>query len=316
MNLELSFEKNFEKLGKSELFLLDMDGTLYLGDEVFDGAVDFINTLSKLGKKYIYLTNNSSRAGIDYITRLKKLGFPCEEENVYTSGMATAKYLKDNFGDRYIYVVGTRTFYNELKNAGLKVFNSSDYDGVLHADVANTASGNGADNKESGLVINPVSDDLKKQFEEGNTPVVCIGFDTELVYRDLDLAVHFLRKDAPFIAANPDWVCPMPAGEVLPDCGSMCALLTASSGKEPTYIGKPNRNMVDIISSMTGIGNENICCVGDRTYTDIAVAQNAGAVSVCVLSGECDEKEVSEMKRLPDYTLSNVAELAQILKKL
>ena len=298
-----------------------MDGTLYLGDEVFDGAVDFINTLSELGKKYIYLTNNSSRAGIDYITRLKRLGFPCEEENVYTSGMATAKYLKDIFGDRYIYVVGTRTFYNELKNAGLKVFNSSDYDGVFHGDVANVKSaGNsdikdGADNQDR--MINPLSDDLKNKLEEReNTPVVCVGFDTELVYRDLDLAVHFLRKDASFIAANPDWVCPMPAGEVLPDCGSMCALLTASSGKEPLYIGKPNRNIVDIISSMTGIANENICCVGDRTYTDIAVAQNAGAVSVCVLSGECDEKEVSEMKRLPSYTMSDVAELAQILKKL
>ena len=96
----------------------------------------------------------------------------------------------------------------------------------------------------------------------------------------------------------------------------MCALLTASSGKEPLYIGKPNRNLVDIISSMTGIDNSKICCVGDRTYTDIAVAQNAGAVSVCVLSGECDEKEISDMERLPSYTRSDVAELAQILKKL
>ena len=166
MNWDLSFEKDFEKLGKCELFLLDMDGTLYLGDEVFDGAVDFINTLSELGKKYIYLTNNSSRAGIDYITRLKRLGFPCEEENVYTSGMATAKYLKDIFGDRYIYVVGTRTFYNELKTAGLKVFNSSDYDGVLHGDVANVKSaGNsdikdGADNQDR--MINPLSDDERE----------------------------------------------------------------------------------------------------------------------------------------------------------
>ena len=310
MNLDLSLEKDFEKLKECKLFLLDMDGTLYLGDEVFDGAVDFINTLSDLGKKYIYLTNNSSRAGIDYITRLRRLGFPCEEENVYTSGMATAKYLKDNYGDRDIYVVGTRTFYNELKNAGLKVFNSSDYDGVIHFDAANMKNMDDADR-----MISPVSGDLKRQLEE-NVPVVCVGFDTELVYRDLDLAVHFLRKAAPFIAANPDWVCPMPAGEVLPDCGSMCSLLTASSGKEPLYIGKPNRNIVDIISSMAGIDNSNICCVGDRTYTDIAVAQNAGAISVCVLSGECDEKEIGEMKRLPSYTMSNVAELAQILKKL
>ncbi|WP_026526975.1 HAD-IIA family hydrolase [Butyrivibrio sp. VCD2006] len=294
MNFELSYEKDFGKLKECKLFLLDMDGTLYLGDEVFDGAVDFINTLSELGKRYIYLTNNSSRSGMDYVERLRRLGFSCEKENVYTSGMATAEYLKKNYGERYIYVVGTKTFYNELKIAGLKVFNAGDYDGAEVAGIDNT--------------------DMLDEAE--NLPVVCVGFDTELVYRDLDLAVHFLRKDSPFIAANPDWVCPMPAGEVLPDCGSICALLTASTGKEPVYIGKPNRNMVDIISSMTGIPNENICCVGDRTYTDIAVAQNAGAASVCVLSGECDEIEIAEMDRLPDYTMSNVAELAEILKGL
>jgi phosphoglycolate/pyridoxal phosphate phosphatase family enzyme len=289
MNTELSIEQNFEKLHNCELFLLDMDGTLYLGDEVFDGAIDFIHTLENTSKKYIYLTNNSSRAGKDYIDRLRRLGFPCEPENVYTSGMATARYLKEKYADRHILVMGTKTFYNELKTAGLKVFTSSMYDDETLFS---------ADSKTA----------LDKEI-----PVVCVGFDTELVYRDLDLAVHFLRKGSEFIAANPDWVCPMPAGEVLPDCGSICALLTASSGSEPTYIGKPNRNMVDIISSMTGIPNDKICCVGDRVYTDIAVAQNAGSVSVCVLSGESDEKTISEMDKLPDYTLRDVKELASIL---
>ena len=65
------------KLKNVELFLFDMDGTLYLGDEVYEGAIDLMNDLPRLGKKYIYLTNNSSRAGADYITRLRRLGFPC-----------------------------------------------------------------------------------------------------------------------------------------------------------------------------------------------------------------------------------------------
>ena len=78
-------------VGQKRLFLLDMDGTLYLGDDVFPGAVDFIHTLADTGRQYIYLTNNSSRAGTDYITRLRRLGFPCESENVFTSGMATAR---------------------------------------------------------------------------------------------------------------------------------------------------------------------------------------------------------------------------------
>ncbi|WP_029321248.1 HAD-IIA family hydrolase [Butyrivibrio sp. AE3004] len=289
MRKNLSLENDYKKLDECELFLLDMDGTLYLGDNVFEGAVDFIHTLEKHNKKYIYLTNNSSRSGNDYIKRLKGFGFPCERENIYTSGMATAEYLRRNCSDRYIYVVGTKPFYDEIVAAGLKAFNAAIYDSEEFDSIR-------------------VSLDEKE-----NIPVVCVGFDTELVYRDLDLAVHFLRKDADFIAANPDWVCPMPKGEVLPDCGSICALLTASSGKEPVYIGKPNRNMVDIISKMTGVENEHICCVGDRLYTDIAVAQNAGAVSVCVLTGEADEEMISKMETKPGYTLDDIWELACII---
>ena len=81
---------DYSKLKNTELFLFDMDGTLYLGDEVYNGAIQLMEDLPRLGKKYIYLTNNSSRAGTDYITRLKGLGFPCEAENVFTSGMATS----------------------------------------------------------------------------------------------------------------------------------------------------------------------------------------------------------------------------------
>ncbi len=262
-----------DKLLNTKLFLLDMDGTLYLGDEVFDGAIDFINTVSESGREYIYLTNNSSRAGIDYITRLRRLGFPCEAKNVFTSGMATAMYLNSRYPGETVYPVGTPAFLGELESYGVKL-------------------GGGED-----------------------ISVVCVGFDTTLTYEKLDKAVHYLRRGAAFIAANPDWVCPMPADEVLPDCGSICALLTAASGVEPVFIGKPNRNMVDIISEQTGVPNENICCVGDRLYTDIAVAQNAGAVSVCVLSGESSMEDIENAERKPDYVLGSVADIANILKE-
>ena len=270
---------NYNKLKDCELFLFDMDGTLYLGDEVFDGAVDLMENLPNLGKKYIYLTNNSSRAGTDYITRLRRLGFPCEAENVFTSGMATGMYLNQNYPGATVYLAGTKAFYNELKSYGVNLVNDE----------------NGHTDAE-------------------DVDIVVQGFDIELVYEKLDRACHFLRRGAKFIAANPDWVCPMPAGEVLPDCGSICALLTASSGVKPEYIGKPNRNMIDVISRMTGIPNNKICAVGDRLYTDIAVAQNAGSVSVLVMSGETDEQILSEAERKPDYVLADVRELHEVLK--
>ena len=270
---------NYDRLINTRLFLLDMDGTLYLGDDVFPGAVDFIHSISETGRKYIYLTNNSSRAGVDYITRLRRLGFPCEAENVFTSGMATGEYLNQNYPGAKVYLAGTKAFYRELQSYGIDLVN--DENG--HTDVM-------------------------------DVDVVVQGFDTELVYEKLDLACHFLRRGAKFIAANPDWVCPMPADEVLPDCGSICALLTAASGVKPHYIGKPNRDMIDVISKMTGIPNENICAVGDRLYTDIAVAKNAGSVSVCVLSGESSEADIEASDVKPDYVLKDVAEIAKILR--
>ena len=270
---------DYERLINTRLFLLDMDGTLYLGDDVFDGAVDFIHSISETGRNYIYLTNNSSRAGVDYITRLRKLGFPCEAENVFTSGMATGEFLNQNYPGAKVYLAGTKAFYRELQSYGIDLVN--DENG--HTDVT-------------------------------DVDVVVQGFDTELVYEKLDLACHFLRRGAKFIAANPDWVCPMPADEVLPDCGSICALLTAASGVKPEYIGKPNRNMIDVVSKMTGVPNENICAVGDRLYTDIAVAANAGSVSVCVLSGESSEQDIAESEVKPDYVLKDVAEIAKILR--
>lgn len=269
---------NYDKLKATELFLFDMDGTLYLGDNVYPGAIELIEKLPSLGKKYIYLTNNSSRAGEDYIGRLRRLGFPCEAENVFTSGMATGLYLQDKYPGAKVYLAGTKAFHRELVSYGVNLVN----DEFGHTDA-------------------------------DEVDVVVQGFDTELVYEKLDKACHFLRHGAAFIAANPDWVCPMPHDEVLPDCGSICALLTASTGKEPLYIGKPNRNMVDIISKMTGIPNERITAVGDRLYTDIAVAQNAGAGSVLVLSGETDQAMVDAAERKPDYVLDSVKDLLDIL---
>ena len=105
----------------------------------------------------------------------------------------------------------------------------------------------------------------------------------------------------------------MPNDEVLPDCGSICTLLTAATGVKPVFIGKPNRNMIDVISEQTGIPNDRICAVGDRLYTDIAVAQNAGAVSVLVLSGETSEEMVLQAERQPDFVLPSVRELFGIL---
>ena len=263
---------NYDALRACRLFVLDMDGTLYLGDRVFDGAVDFIRMLERSGRRYIYLTNKSSRACSDYIPRLQDLGFPCTAETVMTPGTAMALYLNEHFPGQRICLVGNRALRRELESYGITV-----------------------DMDDAG--------------------VVAVGFDTELDYHKLDRAVHFLRKGAPFLACNPDWVCPMPENEVLPDCGSICALLTAASGVSPLYLGKPNRGIVDILSARTGIPQSEICCVGDRLYTDIAVGRNAGTVTALVLSGETTADMLPGSEVQPDYVFSDVAALAAALER-
>jgi HAD superfamily hydrolase (TIGR01450 family) len=257
-------------LKNCRLFLLDMDGTIYLGDRPLPGAIDFVEYLRSSGRRYIYLTNNSSRSGQDYVARLQGMGFPCRREDVFTSGMATALYLREHFPGAGIYPVGTGAFCRELESYGL-------------------------------------------QLTDSDPRAVCLGFDRELTYEKLEKAVRFLRRGAAFIAANPDLVCPMPDDEVLPDCGSICALLTAATGREPVYIGKPHPRMVDIISKQTGISNDLIAVLGDRLYTDIALAKNAGAVSVCLLSGETTREMLDASPLKPDYVFLNVAELHQAL---
>ena len=259
-----------DKLRRCRLFLLDMDGTLNLGDEPLPEAARFLRCLTERGSRFVYLTNNSSRSTVDYVNRMRGMGFPCERENVFTSGEASAAYIREHFPGRPVYVVGTAALCRELEAFGLPLGYSED-------------------------------------------SLVLAGFDRELTYEKLEKAVHLLRRGAPFIAANPDWVCPMPGDEVLPDCGSICALLTAASGREPTYIGKPARRMVDIMSIKFGVPNDEICCVGDRLYTDIAAANNAGAVSVLVLSGETNREMLEASPDQPDYVFADVGALADYL---
>ena len=262
------------RLQDKRLFLLDMDGTIYLDDRLFDGVTAFLSRIREKGGRYLFLTNNSSKGVEGYIEKLNGMGIATGREDYLTSVDAAIDLLRRRYPGRRCYVQGTRSFYDQLAAAGI-----------------------------------PVTCD-----REDGAEILLSGFDRELTFQKLEDACILLNRGVPFVATNPDWVCPMPAGEVLPDCGSICALLTAASGVKPTYIGKPNRNMVDVISAQTGVPNEQICCVGDRLYTDIAVAVNAGAQSVLVMSGETDEAMLRASDVQPKYVLRDVAELAQILR--
>lgn len=253
-----------------EMFLLDMDGTIYLDDDVFDGAIDFLNTIKNKNKKFIYLTNNSSKSKELYLEKLNRLGFPAKEENIFTSGMAMGMYLNEHYINKKVYLVGTKALEKELH-----LYN-----------------------------VNLIQD---------NPDIVLFGFDRELNYEKLEKACEFIDNGAIFLATNCDLVCPIKNGRYIPDCGSMCRMITNATGVEPKYIGKPEPDMINILANKYNIDKKNIAMIGDRVYTDITAGYNAGTLTICVLSGESTMKTIEESSVKPDMIVNSVKDLIDLL---
>ncbi len=163
-----------ERLKNKKLFLLDMDGTLYLGNKLFPEAMPFLENIKRRGGRYMFLTNNSSKSAVAYIEKLKGLGIEATKDDFLTSVNATVEYLLKNHKNDRIYLMGTQSFVEEIKGAGL---------------------------------------DAVTEYTEG-IKVFVAAYDTELTYKKLVDACLILDEGAEFIATNPDWVCPTEKGSV------------------------------------------------------------------------------------------------------
>ena len=262
-----------ENIKDIEMFLLDMGGTLYLEDEVFKGSIEFIDLLNKQNKKYIFLTNNSSKNVNSYLEKLHRLGFKATEKNMFTSAQATSIYLNDKKKNASLYVVGTKSLKDELKSQGF-------------------------------YICEDVNEDID---------YLVVGFDTELNYKKIQDACYLLNKGIKYIATNPDLVCPIKDKMFIPDCGSICNMLKVATNREPLYIGKPKREMVDIVSKMYDVPLNKIAIIGDRLYTDIACGINAGITSICVLTGETKKEDLEVTEFNPTYVVDSIKDIYDIL---
>lgn len=115
-----------EKLKETKLFVLDMDGTIYIGKNVIKGAIEFCEKILSSGKKLIYFTNNASRNPDDYVLRLKNMGFPCSRDMVVTSGDVTVAYLKEHYNGKSVYLLGTPALHKSFADAGIEFSENSD----------------------------------------------------------------------------------------------------------------------------------------------------------------------------------------------
>ena len=112
----------------------------------------------------------------------------------------------------------------------------------------------------------------------------------------------------PFIATHPDLVCPTDEPTVLVDCGSICACLTAATGRRPLVLGKPDPGILLELVRAAGLAPRQLAMVGDRIYTDMAMAQKAGAMAVLVLSGEATAADAAAMSAPADLVVADIGE--------
>ena len=141
---------------------------------------------------------------------------------------------------------------------------------------------------------------------EDGVDILLSGFDRELTFQKLEDACILLERGAVWLATNPDWVCPTWYGAV-PDCGSVCQMLTNATGREPIFIGKPQPAMAELAMRRTGFGREETVLIGDRVYTDIACAVNAGIDSILVLSGEGTREDTEKFGVRPTWIYDDIA---------
>ena len=139
-----------------------------------------------------------------------------------------------------------------------------------------------------------------------------LGFDTSLTYEKLRLACDFIRAGAPVYGVNPDWNCPVEGG-FIPDCGSIAALVKASTGVQCEFFGKPSPHTLRYMLKHTGCQPQEMAVVGDRLYTDIAVAAGTEVLSILVMSGETTPEMLASSETKPDLTVENIGRLAEML---
>ena len=285
-NKTISLEMR-EKLSRIKHLALDMDGTIYMGSTLFPYTLKFLSDMKEAGIGYSFLTNNPSRSVADYLKKLEGLGIQADEGNMYTTSLAAIDYIRTHYPSaKRLFMLGTPSMVSQFEKAGFEAC-ADDPDDV--------------------------------------PDVLVVAFDMTLEYSRLCRAAWWASQGVPYVATNPDRVCPTDQRTVLVDCGSLCKCIEHATGRRPDImLGKPDPNMLKGILDRHGLQPDEIAMVGDRIYTDPAMAHNAGAFGVLVLSGETTletAEAVAEDVRTnpapeffpPDLICRDIKELGELL---
>ena len=250
-----------------ESWLTDMDGVLIHEGTPIPGADAFLKRLKESGKPFLVLTNNSIYTPRDLHARLSRMGLDVPVANIWTSALATAKFLDDQRPGGTAYVIG---------EAGLTT--------ALH---------------DIGYVLTDVEPDY-----------VVLGETRTYSFEALTKAIRLINGGARFIATNPDQTGPSAEG-ALPATGSVAALITKATGKDPYFVGKPNPLMMRAGLNAIGVHSESSAMIGDRMDTDVLAGLEAGMETVLVLTGLTAEADIDRYPFRPSRVVNSIADLVE-----
>lgn len=247
---------------------MDMDGVIVREDHLVPGADLFIERLRATDRPFLILTNNSMYTARDLAARLSRLGLPVDPERIWTSALATAKFLADQRPGGTAFVIGEAGLTTALYEAGYTQ-------------------------------------------AEADPDYVVLGETRTYSFERISRAIQLIDGGARFIATNPDPTGPSPAGP-LPATGSVAALISAATGVQPYFIGKPNPLMIRSALRQIGAHSESTVMIGDRMDTDIVTGIEAGLETILVLTGiTTDEEQARRYSYLPSHVVASVADLVE-----
>ena len=264
-------------ISKKKAFVCDLDGTLFMGPNPIRPAVDFVIRNTKSGRfRYFYLTNNTSKCPEEYLKKIAGAAIPVTEDQILTPLITLEAYIREK-GCKSVYLIASEKVTAHLK--------------ARLADM-----------------------DMKFEYDPERNELIALTYDRELTYDKLAKATQLwnMRNCPPspmcpvrtknqepvdFVATHPDLCCPSERGPI-PDIGGMMKFLENTNGMKPSHVfGKPSPTLLAPV--LAQFKPEEIAVVGDRLYTDKAIADNAGVDFVCVLSGETTPEDLKAYKGTP-----------------
>jgi arabinose operon protein AraL len=267
-------------------FIFDLDGTIYLGDDLLPGVRETIKALRQSGKRILFISNKPLSPRTDYAEKLTRLGIPTDPDEIFTSAYILGHYLINHYPEYRYYLIGEEKLRQELGDYGLNI------------------------------VAEFLEQDDQQVIKPTGVDAVIVAFDRTLSYRKLNTAYQALLAGAAFFATNTDKACPFPGGSI-PDAGGTVTFLEHLTGRKLELLaGKPSLIMIQVALDLLNLPPEHIILIGDRLETDILMGQQAGIHTALVLTGVSRREDVALASYPPEFVLPDMYHLVKLVEGL